>query len=93
MILTKTKICIKWTTIVVHGRIVSYAQINNSYWIALITLISSSVFLMTRTLDLNFVDIVGIRVEPLVHVPNIKKITIHKSIEGAPLKSTTSSLL
>ncbi len=31
------------------------------------------VFLMTRTLDLNFVDIVGIRVELLVHVPNIKK--------------------
>ncbi len=44
---------------------------------ALITLISTSeltlVFLMTRTLDFNFVDIVGIRVEPLVHVPNIKK--------------------
>ncbi len=44
---------------------------------ALITLISTSeltlVFLMTRTLDLNFVDIVGIRVEILVHVPNIKK--------------------
>ncbi len=44
---------------------------------ALITLISTSelsvVFLMTRTLDLNFVDIVGIRVEPLIHVPNIKK--------------------
>ncbi len=43
----------------------------------LITLISTSeltfVFLMTRTLDLNFVDIVGIRVEPLVPVPNIKK--------------------
>ncbi len=44
---------------------------------ALITLISTSeltiVFLMTRTFDLNFVDIVEIRVEPLVHVPNIKK--------------------
>ncbi len=44
---------------------------------ALITLISTSelsvVFLMTRTFDLNFVDIVGIRVEPLIHVPNIKK--------------------
>ncbi len=44
---------------------------------ALITLISTIeltlVFLMTRTLDLNFVDIVGIRVEPLIHVPNIKK--------------------
>ncbi len=43
----------------------------------LITLISTSeltlVFLITRTLDLNFVDIVGISVEPLVHVPNIKK--------------------
>ncbi len=49
---------------------------------ALITLINGAplistseltlVFLMTRTLDLNFVDIVGIRVEPLVHVPNIK---------------------
>ncbi len=43
---------------------------------ALITLKSTSkltlVFLMTRTLDLNFVDIVGIRVEPFVHVPNIK---------------------
>ncbi len=43
---------------------------------ALITLISTSeltfVFLMTRTLDLNFVDIFGIRVEPLVHVQNIK---------------------
>ncbi len=44
---------------------------------ALIALISTTeltiVFLMTRTLDLNFVDIVGIRVEALVHVPNIKK--------------------
>ncbi len=44
---------------------------------ALITLISTSelthVFLMTRTLDLKFVDIVGITVEPLVHIPNIKK--------------------
>ncbi len=43
---------------------------------ALITLISTSqvtlVFLMTRTFDLNFVDIVGIRVEPLVHAPHIK---------------------
>ncbi len=42
-----------------------------------ITLISTSeltlAFLMTRTLDLNFVDIVGIRVEQLVHVPNIQK--------------------
>ncbi len=47
---------------------------------------------MTRTLDLNFVDIVVIRVEPLVHVPNIKKLTIYKSIEGAPLKSITFSL-
>ncbi len=28
---------------------------------------------MTGRLDLNYVDIVGIRVEPLVHVPNIKK--------------------
>ncbi len=26
----------------------------------------------TRTFDLNFVDSVGIRVEQLVHVPNIK---------------------
>ncbi len=63
---------------------------------ALITLISTSeltlVFLMTRALDLNFVDIVGIRVKPLVHVPNIKKMTIHKSIEGTPLKSIASSL-
>ncbi len=44
---------------------------------ALVTLISTSeltlVFLMTRTLDLNFVDIVEIRMEPLVHVPNITK--------------------
>ncbi len=44
---------------------------------AFITLISTNeltlVFLMTITLDLNFVDIVGIRVEPLVHVPNITK--------------------
>ncbi len=44
---------------------------------ALITLISTSEltleFVMTRTLDLNFVDIGGIRVELLVHVPNIKK--------------------
>ncbi len=42
----------------------------------LITLISTSeltiVLLMIRTLDLNFIDIVGIRVQPLVHVPNIK---------------------
>ncbi len=63
---------------------------------ALITLISTSeltlLFLMTRKLDFNFVDIFGIRVEPLVHVPNIKKMTIHKSLEGAPLKSITSSL-
>ncbi len=57
----------------------------------LITLIFTLVFLMTRTLDLNFVDIVGIRVEPLVHVPQKKKRQIHKSIEGAPLKSVTSS--
>ncbi len=45
---------------------------------ALITLISTSeltlVFLMTRILDLNYVDIVGIRVESLVYVPNIKKL-------------------
>ncbi len=43
----------------------------------LITLISTSeltlAFLMTRILDLNFVDIVGIGVEELVHVLNIKK--------------------
>ncbi len=49
----------------------------------LITQISTSelslIFLMTRTLNLNFVDIVGIRMEPLVHVPNM---TIRKSIEG-----------
>ncbi len=59
------------------GRIVSDVQINNLCWMALITLISTSeltiVFLIARTLDLNFIDIVGIRVEPLVHVPNIKK--------------------
>ncbi len=56
---------------------------------ALITLISTNeltlVFVMTRTLDLNFVDIVGIRVER-------QKMPIHKSMEGAPLKSITSSL-
>ncbi len=50
---------------------------------ALITRISTSeltlVFLMTGTLELNFFDIVGIRVEPL-------------KLEGAPLKSITSSL-
>ncbi len=44
---------------------------------ALITLISTRgltlVFLITRTSDLNFVDIVGIIVEPLVHEPNINK--------------------
>ncbi len=44
---------------------------------ALITLISTSeltlVFLMTITFDFNFVDIVGIRVEPLLHIPNITK--------------------
>ncbi len=44
---------------------------------ALITLISTSeltlVFLKTRTLEFNFVDIVGIRVEPLLYVLNIKK--------------------
>ncbi len=61
----------------INGRIVLYAKINNLCWMALITLISTSelplVFLMTSTLDLNFVDIVGIRVEPLVHVPNIHK--------------------
>ncbi len=31
------------------------------------------VFILTRTLDLNFVSIVGIRVTPLVYVLNIKK--------------------
>ncbi len=45
---------------------------------ALITLIYTNeltlAFLMTRTLDLNFVDIVGIRVEPLVHLQNVKKL-------------------
>ncbi len=60
-----------------NGGIVSYTKINNLRWMALITLISTSelthVFLMTRTLDVNFVDIDGIRVEPLVYVPNIKK--------------------
>ncbi len=60
-----------------NGRIVSYAKINNLCWMALITLISTSeltlLFLTAGTLDLNFVDIVGIIVEPLVHVPNIKK--------------------
>ncbi len=43
---------------------------------ALITLIFTReltlVFLKIRTLDLNFVDIVGIRVEPLDHESNIK---------------------
>ncbi len=43
---------------------------------SLITLIYTSeltpVFLMDRTLDLNFVDIVGIRVEPLVHYQTLK---------------------
>ncbi len=42
---------------------------------ALITLISTSeltlVVLMTRTLDLNFVDIVGIRVEPMTLPPHL----------------------
>ncbi len=56
---------------------------------ALITLISTSVlvhvFLMTRTLDLNFVDIVGIRVEPLVNVPKNKIKDNSQSIEGASL--------
>ncbi len=32
---------------------------------------------MSRTLDLTFVDIVGIRVEPLIHVQNIKNDTSH----------------
>ncbi len=32
----------------------------------------SLVFMTTRILDLNIVDTVGIRMEPLVHVPNIK---------------------
>ncbi len=44
---------------------------------ALIILISTIeltlVFLVARILDLSFVDNVGVRVEPLVHVPNIKK--------------------
>ncbi len=43
---------------------------------ALISLISTReltlVFLMTRTLDLNLVDIVGIIVELMVHVPALK---------------------
>ncbi len=37
--------------------------------------------MMTTTLHLTIVDIVGIRVEPFDHVP---KITIQKSINGAP---------
>ncbi len=37
---------------------------------------------MTKTVDLNFIYIVGISVEPLVHVPDTN-ITIHRSIEGA----------
>ncbi len=60
-----------------NGRIVSKSQNKQFMLNGLITLISTSeltlVFMMTRTLDLNFVDIVGIRVKPLVHVPNIKK--------------------
>ncbi len=43
----------------------------------LITMISTSeltlVFMITRTLNLNFVEIVGIRVEPFYHVLNITK--------------------
>ncbi len=60
-----------------NGWLVSYAKINNLCWMALVTLIFTIeltlVFMMTATLDLNFVDIVGLRVEPLVHVPNIQK--------------------
>ncbi len=51
---------------------------------SLITLKSSSkvalVYMMTRTLNLNLVDVVAIRMEPLVHV----QITVHKSIEESP---------
>ncbi len=38
---------------------------------------------MTRTLDLNCIDIVGIWVQPLVHSADFK-MTIQKPIEGAP---------
>ncbi len=48
---------------------------------ALIILISTIeltlVFMMARTLHLNFVDIVGIRVEPFVRLPNIKNNNSH----------------
>ncbi len=41
---------------------------------------------LNRTLDLNFVDIVGIRVEPLVHVPNIKKNDNSQINRGSTIK-------
>ncbi len=42
------------------------------YWMTLFTLIFTTkltlIFMITRTLDLMFLDIIGIRVEPLVNV-------------------------
>ncbi len=64
-------------------------------WRALIPLISTSelhlVFMVTRTLNLNFVDIVGIRVDHLFMNQTLI-MTIHKSIEAAPSGFIRSSL-
>ncbi len=53
-----------------HG----YSQLIETLGMALIILISTSeltlVFIITRTLNLNFIYIVGIGVQPLFHVPN-----------------------
>ncbi len=61
----------------------------------LITLISASefkslVFMVTKSLNLNFVDIVRIRLEPLPIYQTLK-LTIHKSIEGAPSETIGAS--
>ncbi len=58
-------------------------MLNGPYYSNIFTSELTLVLLMTRILDLNFVDI----------VPCTKhlKMTIYKLIEGAPLKSDTSS--
>ncbi len=91
MILTKIKIYIKWTIVHTMVGIVSYAKINNLCWIALINLISTGdltlVFLVTRTLDLNFVDIVWTICSCIKH----KKIDNIQINSRASLKSIRSS--
>ncbi len=59
-----------------NGGIVSCTKIKCLCWKALITLTSTNeltfISIMTRTLALHVVDIVGIGVEQLTHVRNIR---------------------